>query len=443
METKMLSFLKKINQVHLYDLWKDFSDKKKQSSFIQIQKSISSFLSIEKKEKNIKKGKIVPLSNSFLSGSQYLLKGKNELLQGKVGIIVLAGGQATRLGGELPKGMYPVSLVKNKSLFQLLCEKIEVFQGQIDQKIPICIMTSPANHEMTLSFFESHQFFGLNKSQIFFFCQKNLPLFDQEGKFFWTKEGVLAEGPEGNGGVFEAFYDQGGEKFLQDKTIETFMILPIDNPLGDPFDLEFIGFHSSRKNQITIKCFERSDEKEHLGVLAIFEDKLGILEYTDIESELYQKKDRNQKFIFSFANSGIFCMDRGLIEEWGVKKSLSFYHTIEKKADQLYQENGEFKIKKVSAFRYERFIFEKFTEVNQVEGLCYPRYSCYAPLKSPDGLKLVKSLLLSKDQKLYNDITGIKTEDKVFELSMDFHYPSKGLSEKYQGRPIENGSYIE
>jgi UDP-N-acetylglucosamine/UDP-N-acetylgalactosamine diphosphorylase len=71
-----------------------------------------------------------------------------------VGCILIAGGQGSRLRFNGPKGMYPISPIKNKSLFQLFAEKTLAAGLQVGKMLRLAIMTSPYNHEETMRYFQ-------------------------------------------------------------------------------------------------------------------------------------------------------------------------------------------------------------------------------------------------------------------------------------------------
>ncbi|MFZ0565760.1 MAG: hypothetical protein WAM28_06210, partial [Chlamydiales bacterium] len=64
-----------------------------------------------------------PYTASFHSGNENdFQRGERLMREGRCACLLLAGGQASRLGCTGPKGCYPVSFVKKKSLFQLVAE---------------------------------------------------------------------------------------------------------------------------------------------------------------------------------------------------------------------------------------------------------------------------------------------------------------------------------
>lgn len=118
--------------------------------------------------------------------------------------MILAGGQGTRLGINKPKvhftlllfshsfqGCFEVGLPSKKSLFQIHCERIHSIQtlsnkahSEGDNKglIKLFVMTSIHTHEATIEFFQFHEFFGLQSSQIEFFQQTSIPSFTPDGE---------------------------------------------------------------------------------------------------------------------------------------------------------------------------------------------------------------------------------------------------------------------
>lgn len=123
--------------------------------------------------------------------------GLTAVRDGKVAVVVLCGGQGTRLGFDGPKGMYDIGLPSGKTLFQLQAERLRrvcALAGGSGSarnggaaaevampRIPWYIMTSPLNDAATREFFASNDYFGVPKEDVFFFSQVRLFLFYRRG----------------------------------------------------------------------------------------------------------------------------------------------------------------------------------------------------------------------------------------------------------------------
>ncbi len=126
--------------------------------------------------------------------------GKKALKAGRVAAFLVAGGQGTRLGFDGPKGSFPVTPIKKKSLFQLHAEKILAISTRHGSTIPWYIMTSETNHQQTVDFFESKSYFGLQPQNVMLFKQEMIPALDDNGCLILDAKDNIFGNPNGHGG---------------------------------------------------------------------------------------------------------------------------------------------------------------------------------------------------------------------------------------------------
>ncbi len=135
--------------------------------------------------------------------------GEEALRAGRVGLLLVAGGQGTRLGFDGPKGAYPVGPLSKRSLFAFHAEKIMNLQRRYGCTLPWYIMVSDANEQATREFFREHNFFGLRNRDVTFFTQRMVPCMDDNGKFMLEERHSLAMNPNGHGGTIPAIIEKG------------------------------------------------------------------------------------------------------------------------------------------------------------------------------------------------------------------------------------------
>lgn len=375
-------------------------------------------------------------------------RGRQALVQAKVGVAIVAGGQGTRFGSEAPKGCYPISQVKEKSLFQLSAEKVLYASHMAGVALPLAIMTSPNNHEATQVFFASHHYFGLNQSQVSFFQQGELPFIDMNGNLFLESKEAIAKGPNGNGAFFHHFVASGIWEEWRSRGIEIINFILVDNPLADPFDLELIGSHLALGNQVTIKCIERQDPYESVGVIvADNEQKVHVLEYSEIKEEQRFARDSNGKLVHACANISLFCFDMDFVKTVAEHSTAFFpYHTAFKAAAYLSEKGESIRSQEPIAHKFEQFIFDMLPHATTVSAVVYAREECFAPLKNASGNdspKTVKAALLAKDRRQWIKVTETSPPPHLFELSQAFYYPTKEFKQQWRGVEAPSTPYIE
>ena len=302
--------------------------------------------------------------------------------EGKVGCLIVAGGQASRLKYDGPKGAFPIL---NKSLFQIFSEKVVAASRKHDILLPVVIMTSPLNHEQTVNFFIEHDYFGLDRGQIDFFVQGMLPLFNEEGELFFDSPGHIAEAPDGNGHTLHAFYDSGVFQKWLDRGVLYLNYINVDNFLSDPYDINLAGTHRLNNNDVTIKCILREDPKESVGMIVSCEEKISVVEYSEVAPEEAVAMNSDGFLKHPCANISNFCFSMDFIRKV-VDRGPCPLHLAHKAVKIMGEVSDQ-----PNAWKFERFIFDVWNKDDKVSLLVYPRDQCFAPLKTMDDVEKIEN----------------------------------------------------
>ena len=198
---------------------------------------------------------------------EYEEEGLAAIRSGKVAAVLLAGGQGTRLGSSLPKGMFNIGVTRTLTIFEQQMNNIKEVTERAGCMFHIFIMTSDLNDEATRQYFADSGYFGYDSNKIHFYKQKLAPACSEEGKVYLDMKYRVALSPNGNGGWYSSLVDAGYRQLLESEGIEWLNIYAVDNVLQRICDPVFVGATIKSGCACSGKVVKKVSPEERVGVL--------------------------------------------------------------------------------------------------------------------------------------------------------------------------------
>ena len=314
--------------------------------------------------------------------------GKELIAAGKVAPFVVAGGQGTRLGFDGPKGDFPVSPVRNKTLFQVFAESIAAVSQRYGAVCPWYVMTSPMNHAASIEIFRSNDYYGLDHKNVFIFQQGTLPNFSHDGKILLADEAHIACSPDGHGGSLKALYQSGAVKDMKKRGIEYLSYWQVDNPLINIFDPLFIGLHVLDEAEMSSKALVKTGPFEKVGNFCLADGKVTVIEYSDLPDELAELQNPDGSLAFRLGSIAIHIINRSFVEKLNTDDFSLPLHRAVKKIPHI-DEQG--KPVMADGIKLESFVFDALPLASNSIILQTVRSEEFAPTKNATGVDSVET----------------------------------------------------
>ena len=324
-----------------------------------------------------------------ISAEQATARGQQALESGQVGILLVAGGQGTRLGQDEPKGMFSIGPVSGASLFQILLEKIVARSRVSGMRIPLYLMTSPATDQETIDYLRANETFGLPREDLKIFCQGRMPAVDaRTGQLLLAEKDQLALSPDGHGGILQGLLTHGCLSDIRARGLKQLFYCQIDNPLVEMCDPQFLGYHLLSNSELSTQVVAKRTSRDKVGNVVSVDGKLQIIEYSDLNplgDEIVERQTADGLSVFWAGNTAVHVFDVAFLERVAPNGTALPFHVAKKAVSYVDTSGRKIEPQEPNAIKFERFIFDLLPSAQRAIVVEVDEARTFAPVKNAPG----------------------------------------------------------
>ena len=349
---------------------------------------------IERKETVNERGVFAPLDAVEVSeiearGAEFKELGLKAIREGKVGAVLLAGGQGTRLGLDRQKGTLTIGVAKELYLFEQLLRNLMDVTDEAGVYVPLYIMTSNINNADTTAFFEEHDYFGYPKDYVKFFVQEMVPACDYEGRIYMESQTEVAMSPNGNGGWFSSMVNAGLLSDIKERGIEWINVFAVDNCLQRIADPMFVGATIAYGCESGAKVVRKAAPDERVGVLCTEDGKPSIAEYYEMTEEMATARKENGDLKYGFGVILNYLFSEKKLEQ--IADARMPIHVVEKKIPYMDVDGTFVKPEQPNGYKFETLVLDMVHMMDDCIPYEVVREREFAPIKNLHGVDSLDS----------------------------------------------------
>ena len=320
---------------------------------------------------------------------EFRATGLDAIRAGKVGAVLLAGGQGTRLGANGPKGTYNVGVTRDLYIFECLVNNLLDVTNAAGAYVPLYIMTSTVNHDQTISFFQEHNYFGYPEDYVKFFIQEMVPAVDYEGRILMQSESELVLSPNGNGGWFSSMAKTGMLDDVHARGVEWLNVFAVDNVLQRIADPVFVGATIGSGCVSGAKVVRKAAPGERVGVLCLEDGKPSIVEYYEMSDEMASLRNKDGALTYGFGVILNYLFSVDTLEQ--IMNNHMPVHVVEKKIPYMDESGVAHAPTEPNGYKFETLVLDMIHMMDDCLAYEVVREKEFAPIKNLHGVDSVDS----------------------------------------------------
>ncbi len=316
-------------------------------------------------------------------------RGQEALAAGEVGVVLVAGGQGTRLGFNVPKGMFSLGPLSSDTLFKILFRKVLAIGRRYGRTVPVYMMTSHATHEESLRHLEEEDRYGLAEDDLRPFCQSSMPAVDMHtGQLLLAEDGGLSLSPDGHGGMLDAMTREGVLEDARRRGLKHLFYMQVDNPLAPVCNPEFLGHHAVSGSELSTLVVAKRSSRDAMGNVVRVDGQTRIIEYSDLNplpDEIVERR-RDGEPVFWAGNTAMHVFDLAFLERMAEEVDALPWHIVRKEVPFLDEQGSLTTPAEPNAVKLERFIFDLLPKAREAIVMEVDAAEAFAPVKNKEGV---------------------------------------------------------
>lgn len=387
--------LEKYGQLHVLKYYDELDEAQKAGLLQQIDETDFSILRfLDHRDDALTEGRISPIGAMELDEierrkEEFTAIGLDAIRQGKAAAVLLAGGMGTRLGSDDPKCMYDIGLTHPVYIMQRLVENLMDVVRAAGVYVPFFIMTSDKNHDKTVAFMEKMDYFGYDRSKVWFFKQEMAPAADRDGKVYMEAKDRISTSPNGNGGWFLSMKRSGLLDKVHELGIEWLNTFAVDNVLQRIVDPVFVGATIASGCACGAKTVRKAAPDERVGVMCLMDGRPSIIEYYEMTPELMNTKNDKGDPAYNFGVIMNYLFREKDLER--IVDEVLPVHVVEKKIACLDEDGNPVSPQEPNGYKFEQLVLDMVRELDTCLPVEVDRTKEFAPIKNKTGVDSVES----------------------------------------------------